>query len=199
MRAMLVLGLTFGIASAAQPLEQVQAQLESHEVVRAQFVQRKQLAGITRPLESAGSFLQWRDRGVVWNTVRPFASSIVITRDAVRVSQGGKPYTLQGDAAREPTVRIVNEILFAVLAGDVAQLARRFDIAATLHGQAWTLHLMPRDAAVQLAFTSIDVDGDRFVRAVRLQEANGDRTSISFDALASGPAPSDDEVRLLAQ
>jgi outer membrane lipoprotein-sorting protein len=197
---LLLLAATLDAAAAAtQPLEQVRAQLQSHAVVRGQFVQRKQLAGFTRPLESAGSFLLWREHGVVWNTARPFASSIVITRDAVRVAQGGKPYTLQSDAAREPALRIVNEILFAVLAGDVTRLEQRFEIAAQAPGSSWTLRLTPREAAVKRAFTSIGVDGDSFVRGVQLQEANGDRTTITFDALSTATAPTADETRLLAQ
>ena len=45
---------------------------------------------------------------------------------------------------------------------------------------AWRLQLLPRDAALARWVQRVELDGDRYLRAVRLQEGSGDQTQIKL-------------------
>ena len=82
----------------------------------------------------------------------------------------------------------VNALLMALVAGDLDALAARFTLKETLRGDAgWSLALQPRDATLKQAFSSIVLDGDRYVRGVEIVEPGGDRTRIRFAALREAP------------
>ena len=52
----------------------------------------------------------------------------------------------------------------------------------------WRLGLKPRSAALAKVFARIELSGDRYVREVRIEEANGDSTQLRFSALKDAPA-----------
>ncbi len=92
------------------------------------------------------------------------------------------------------------ELLFALLAGDLAALEKRFRIDANSTSAAgWRLALAPTDESVARVFNHVELEGDRYVRRVRLDEVNGDVTAIRFDKLAEAPEPNAGEARRLAE
>ena len=92
------------------------------------------------------------------------------------------------DASSSPGMAAVNALLMALVAGDLDALAARFTLKETLRGDAgWSLALQPRDATLKQAFSSIVLDGDRYVRGVEIVEPGGDRTRIRFAALRESP------------
>jgi hypothetical protein len=100
------------------------------------------------------------------------------------------------DASREPALRLVNELMFALLAGDLAALSQRFKVEGELQGaQGWKLQLTPTDALLAGQFAGITLEGDRHVKAVRLAERNGDATQIRFGAVRSATALSPEAAR----
>ncbi|MGE5866657.1 MAG: outer membrane lipoprotein carrier protein LolA [Rhizobacter sp.] len=187
-------GMALGAAPAAKApagaapslLEQVRRRLADAPVLKGSFEQRKTVKGFRQPLVSRGDFLVARDRGVLWHTREPFASELVITRDRLLSRQAGGVVDTQVDAAREPGIRAVNEMLFALMAADFDVLAQRFHIDGALQGAAaWRLVLTPKDAALAQWVARIELDGDRFVRQVRLAEAGGDSSAIALSGQAT--------------
>lgn len=183
-------------AHAADITQEVGARLVSAEVVRGRFDQVKTMAGFPRPLVSQGDFLLWRDRGLIWLTRAPFPAQLVLTRNQLSASTGGARQ--QFDTTREPAMKMVNQMFLALLAGDLTALRQRFSISGeTIGKNGWRLDLIPTEAAVAQRILRIEIAGDRHVRQVKLKEANGDSTSISFSALAEAPPPTTDEARQL--
>lgn len=170
-------------AIAAEPvsplLYDVRQRLAQEPIVRGAFEQRKSVKGFRHPLVSGGDFVVSRTRGVLWRTLEPFASSLVVTRDRVLARQGDGSIARALNANDEPAVRTVSETLFGVMAADLAVLAQRFRIDGELAGrEGWRLVLLPRDASLGRWVQRVDLEGDRFLRAVRLQEGSGDQTQI---------------------
>lgn len=153
--------------------------LETPAVLRGDFEQTKTLKGFKRPLVSHGGFVMAAGKGVLWVTKTPFASTLVVTRERlVTVTEGG---TQQIDTRQEPGLRAVNDMLMALLAGDLKALASRFQSEGGLQGdQVWRVTLTPRDAALARFIARIELEGDRHVRQVRLTEASGDDSRIVF-------------------
>lgn len=170
-----------GGAFAAEPalLAKVRERLVDAPVLKGRFEQRKAVKGFRNPLVSQGDFVVAKAKGVVWATREPFASTLVVTRDRLLTRQADGSVGDQVDASREPGIRAVNEMLFALMAADLQALSARFDIDGALVGkEGWRLALKPRDAALARWVTRIELDGDRFVRRVRLAEASGDTAEI---------------------
>ncbi|MFZ5525812.1 MAG: outer membrane lipoprotein carrier protein LolA [Pseudomonadota bacterium] len=164
---------------AADSLAELGRRLTSPPVLRGDFEQTKTIKGFKRPLVSRGTFVMARGRGVHWATREPFASTIVVTRDRIRTLDAAGSNTIE--TRQEPGLRMVNDLLLALLAGDIKALASRFQTDLVLDGaRGWRLTLLPRDAALGRFVTRIELQGDEHVRQVHWQEASGDETRLRF-------------------
>jgi len=163
-------------------LVRVRQQLVDAPVQRGEFEQRKTVHGFKHPLISRGDYLVARDRGVVWRTREPFASTLVVTRERLLARQADGSVTTRLEARDEPALRAINEMLFALMAGDFQALTERFRIEGGMRGDSWRLALTPRDAALARWITGIDVEGDSHLRQVSLREAQGDSSVLRFSA-----------------
>ena len=109
----------------------------------------------------------------------------------------GERITQRLDAKQEPTIRTINSVLFALLAGDFGPLEKLFDSDGTIQQNNWSVTLKAREPGLAKVIDSIAIEGGVYVNKVALQEANGDRTQIVFTAIQSGAdAMSADEVAL---
>lgn len=182
-------------ANEASPLlREVRERLAQDPVLRGAFEQRKTVRGFRHPLVSSGEFTVSRRRGVLWRTQLPFASTLVVTRDRVLARQADGSVARALNASEEPAVRTISETLFGVMAADLALLAQRFHIEGELAGrEGWRLALQPRDAGMARWVARVELEGDRFLRAVRLQEAGGDATQIRLQRHATDTALRTDE------
>lgn len=170
-------------AFAADPvaplLREVRQRLVDEPVVRGAFEQRKLVKGFRNPLISSGDFVVARQRGILWRTAQPFASSLVVTRDRVLARGADGSVARRLSASEEPAVRTISETLFGVMAADLNVLVQRFRVDGELTGRdGWRLALTPRDAALARWVQRVELEGERFLRAIRLQEGSGDRTDI---------------------
>lgn len=168
-------------APSAAPAWLIEAgsRLDPSEVIRGDFEQTKSIKGFKKPLVSRGQFVIARGRGIQWITLAPFPSTLIVTRDRLTtVAEGGMR---QIDVRQEPGLRAVNDLLMAVLGGDMKALNARFQVEGGLQGaQGWRMTLVPRDAALSRFIARIEMEGDRHVQSVRMSEASGDENRIRF-------------------
>ncbi|WP_158253726.1 outer membrane lipoprotein carrier protein LolA [Chromobacterium alticapitis] len=183
-------------AGAADLSAAIAKQLAQPPVLRGTFEQTKQVAGFAKPLRSRGSFLVSRDKGVLWDTREPFASKLRLTRGEIVATQNGA-VSFQLSAAKEPTVRMINELMFSLLGGNLKTLDGYFSIAGKLDGKGWQLTLTPKQAALGKVMRKIELSGDQYVRGIRMDESNGDATSIVFSQQNAMPKTlsKDEEAR----
>ncbi len=170
-----------GQVSEATTGAMVRSRLIDAPVLRCRFEQTKRLQGFRNPLVSAGTVLFSRDRGVVWSTIQPFASTVLLTpTQLVTRSADGTVSAVVGNAA-SPALVTGNELMMALIGGDIDTLAKQFEIAESLtEDGAWRLQLVPKSGPLSQLFERIDLQGDRYVRGVSLAEVGGDRTEIRF-------------------
>lgn len=187
-------------ASASELVEGVRARLTVAPLLRGEFEQKKTVAGFKKPLVSRGVFLLSREKGILWDTRSPFASTLTMTRKSLSARQGTSGAGYHLDTRREPALAAMNELLFALLSGDVATLSQRFRVEGELMGkEGWRLALTPTDAGLSRVFRRVQLQGDRFVREVRLEEARGDSSVIQFSNLTQTPPLGDKEAERLAK
>ncbi|MDG2525339.1 outer membrane lipoprotein carrier protein LolA [Stenotrophomonas sp. HITSZ_GD] len=188
------------LAAPAVPpeLAQVQQRVARPALLRADFVQEKQVAGFRNPLRSQGQFVLAQDRGVIWRTLKPFPSDVVLTRDRILSRQADGSVQVEVDGRQQPALRAINAMMFALMSGDVQAMSSSFEVRAELlPGNGWRLHLTPRSAMLAKAFASLQLEGDQYVRKVEIEEANHDRTRLSFDNFRQAPPLAADEARSL--
>lgn len=177
------------IASAADTVvAAITRDVATPAVLRGEFSQEKQVAGFRNPLRSQGRFVVARERGVIWSTLKPFPSEMVVTADRILSRQADGSPRVELDAREQPAMRSVNATLFALMSGDVQALSSQFNVDAQRDAKGWTLMLTPKSAVLAKAFTSLQLRGDRHVRQVDIIEAGKDRTVITFSGLTEAPA-----------
>ncbi|MEJ2791896.1 outer membrane lipoprotein carrier protein LolA [Iodobacter sp. LRB] len=192
--AVVLLSLFTLSSHAADLAASVKERLAQPGVLRGDFEQNKQVSGFKKPLVSRGDFLVARDLGVLWRTKTPFASVLRLSRDEIVATQDGA-VAFRLSASKEPSVRMINGLLFSLMNGDVSSLGELFKIEGGVNGKAWQLTLTPRQAALGKIMRKIELSGDQFVRRILLDEANGDQTAIQLSAQNTEPARLSGEER----
>jgi outer membrane lipoprotein carrier protein LolA len=169
----------------ASPVAKIQSMLAKPKVLCGRFDQTKQLVGLKKPVRSSGRFCVVADKGVLWRSERPFANTIKLTRDEI-VQLQGERVAMRLDAKKEPTVRMINSVLFALLAGDLDQLEKLFEIDGGVNHKSWRVTLKARTPALAKAIGAITLDGADYVKNIVIDESSGDHTSIVFSAIQTG-------------
>jgi len=184
-------------ALAATDVEAVKQRVAKVDVLRGEFTQEKQVAGFKNPLRSQGRFVLAQDHGVIWTTLKPFPSEVVVTRDRILSRQSDGSSRVELDGRQQPAMRSVNAIMFALMSGDAQALSAQFTVKVdVLPGNAWKMQLTPRSAMLGKVFAQLTLSGDRYVREVQINEANQDVTRIHFAGMSDTPATlSTDEGR----
>ena len=182
---MCAMALAAAALAGAAPVARIQSILANPKVLCGRFDQKKQLVGLKKPVASSGRFCVLADKGVLWRSLQPFSTTLRLTRDQIIQMQGDR-VTLRLDAQREPAVQIINGVLFALFAGDLARLEKLFVVEGEVHEKNWRVTLQARASDVAKAVGDIALAGDVYVKNITISEANGDLTNIVFSAIQTG-------------
>jgi outer membrane lipoprotein-sorting protein len=164
---------------------QIQAMLAKPTTLCGRFDQTKQLSGMKKPLLSNGRFCVVNGKGVVWRTLQPFPSVLRLTRDEIVNYQGDK-VAMRLDANQEPAVRMINNVMFSLLGGDLSQLDTLFVVDGKATATNWHATLTARQPGLAKAIGAVSLDGAAYVNTIHMDEASGDHTTIVFSAMQSG-------------
>ncbi|PWF41553.1 LolA family protein [Massilia glaciei] len=171
-------------APAQSTVARIEAMLAEPDTLCGRFDQTKRLAGMKRPLLSHGRFCVVAGKGVMWRTVKPFPNTLRLTRDEIVHFQGQR-VAMRLDARQEPTVRMINSVLFSLLSGDLGKLDALFEVDASID-KGWKVALKARSPALAKAVGAISLDGAAHVNNIHIKEAGGDSTDIVFSAIKTG-------------
>jgi Outer membrane lipoprotein carrier protein LolA-like len=181
---------------AGAPLENIQSMLAKPKVLCGRFDQSKQLTGLKRPLVSNGRFCVIADKGVLWRTLQPFPNTVRLTRDEIVYLQEDR-VTMRLGAKQEPAVRMISNVLSALLAADLGQIEKLFEVDASIHEHSWSVILKAREPVLAKAISKVALDGGAYVNNITISEGGGDRTRIEFSEIQTGDAAmSADEAAL---
>ena len=174
-------------AQAPSLAAQIQSLLARPATLCGHFEQTKTLSGMKKPLLSNGRFCVVSGKGVLWRTLQPFPSTLRLTRDEIVNFQGDR-VAMRLDAGKEPTVRMINSVLFSLLSGDLSSLDTLFVVEGRVSGSTWHVALTARQPGLAKAIGAISLDGAAYVNTIHMDEASGDKTTIQFSAIQTGDA-----------
>ncbi len=190
----------FDHATNAEQLKQITApaarELAKTPVLRGNFVQRKYLSGIPKPLKSSGSYVVSREQGIWWHTQLPFDSEFILTPGSMVQLDGGK-IAARLSAEQQPGLRVVGDVFFSIFSLDPSALAGNFE----LFGQrgerdAWIMGLRPRSSALRNVMSETVITGATRVDKVEFWDAHGDRTEITLSSSGNATPLTAEEAAL---
>ena len=181
----LTLVMTFSGAQAAAPIAKIQSMLAKPSLMCGRFDQTKKLTGMKKPLASHGRFCVVTGKGVMWRTLKPFPNTLRLTRDEIVAFQGER-VSMRLDAKQEPTVRMINSVLFSLLSGELGQLDTLFEVTGSTEANTWKVALKARQPALAKAIGAISLEGGSYVKTIQINEASGDHTNIVFSDIKTG-------------
>jgi Outer membrane lipoprotein carrier protein LolA-like len=165
--------LLFSHSHADGTLADITARLVKTPLAQGNFQQEKRLKILRKPLLSTGTFTYHQSKGVIWKTLTPVSSLLLLNDTHLLTGQG------------EQAVPAAFSSLFkALLGGELDRLKASFDITGKNQKSSWQLQLIPKDALLKKIISTILLEGDTEVRLLELQEANGNLTRISFIDIA---------------
>jgi hypothetical protein len=168
-KVLLLFLLSCNLSVAADVLVDITARLIKTPITKGEFQQEKRLKILRKPLLSSGVFTYSQSKGVIWKTLTPIPS-LLLVNDAHLL-------TGQGEQAVPPAF---GKVFKAMLGADLQQLSDGFIITGEDKKSAWTLQLTPKDEMLKKIISSIVLNGDTELRMLDMQEVNGNTTRISF-------------------
>lgn len=180
-----VLGLAlFGVAlqvgaadfGFSQLMNTLAAVKESH----GQFVEKKQLAMLSAPLELSGELVYVRPNYVEKRVTSPYSERFVVEGSKlVYENKQGQVRTLS--LRMDPVAWALAESIRATLAGDAKALARLYDAKVEGSVAQWRLTLTPRDDDIGQYLQMIRFGGSQSrVARIEVNESGGDTSVMTI-------------------
>ena len=171
-KTLLLFLLSFNLSYADDVLAQITNRLAKTKITQGDFQQEKRLKILRKPLISAGSFTYHQSKGVIWKTLIP-VPSLLLVNDAHLL-------TTQGELA---VPAAFGKVFKAMLGGDLNQLSDGFSISGSDQKTSWQIELKPKDEQLKKIISSIVLSGDNELRVLEIQEAGGNISQIKFDKI----------------
>ena len=194
----LFIAFTFGMLVFAQnsaqntAFEQVCKTISSHKITKGTFNQTKVIKKISREIKSSGTFVVSSDNGVLWNTQKPFKSSMAITKSGiVQTAANGKKSVISSNG--NATFEQVSSLMASLFNGEVASLNNNFEIEFIGSQENWNVNLTPRDSSVRSFIQVIEMAGHDSIDTMVLHEPSGDFTKYEFSSQTFPATLTDEE------
>lgn len=158
--------------------------LTADDAVHYDFTQSKTVAALSRPLLSSGVIGLSMHRELVWQTLKPLKSTLVINAEGLKQFDRNDVLVSELDL---PVARALAQVFLGVLSGDTQMLETAFMQTLSCDGSAWELNLVPTDAEFAQMLTSLTVSGATTIEKLAFREARGDYTEILLSAPLQQP------------
>ena len=151
------------------------ANLARHSNTRGNFEQEKILSRLNRSLKSSGKFIIAAGSGMVWDTLNPFPSTLVLGADYLIQSRPGGHKTVLSAQGNEVFLSMA-QVISAVFSGNAQGLENNFRIYYFTAFNSWELGLIPLDRAINSFAQRIIMKGDSVIKTINITEQSGDST-----------------------
>jgi outer membrane lipoprotein-sorting protein len=151
---------------------------------RADFVDRKYLSSLDRPLESSGELLYTAPSRFEKRTIKPKPETVIVDGDTLSIERAGTKRSIS--LASYPEVAAFTGSIRATLAGDYAALSRDYKVVVEGTDAAWRMTLLPSDPKIAAVVSRVTVDGrGNRIDTFEVLQADGNRsvtTIVPHDA-----------------
>lgn len=171
-KVLLLFILFLSQTQADNVLAGITAHLVKTPITQGDFQQEKRLKILRKPLLSTGTFTYHQSKGVIWKTLTPIPSLLLVNESRLLTGQG-----------EQAVPAAFGKVFKAMLGGELEQLAEGFTVTGEEQKKSWRLQLKPKDELLQKIISTIVLTGDTELRGLEIQETGGNLTRISFDKI----------------
>ena len=183
--AALVLMLLPAISHAAEwDIDQLMHGLAQIRSGHANFVEKKFIAMLDKPVESSGELFYSAPDHLGKRTLKPKTESMTVDGGALIIERGHQKYRLQ--LQDYPEVGVFIDSIRGTLAGDRKALERNYRLSLDGTAERWTLQLLPADEKMQAVVRRIRITGVRdAVRSIEITQTDGDSSLMLIEKLVT--------------
>jgi len=170
-----------GAEAPAWDLQRLMQELRQVKSDKAKFVERRDIAILSEPLESSGTLVYVAPERLEKHTLLPRQESLVVERDRLKLESKARNQRRTFGPRDHPAIWAFVESMRSTLAGDLATLSRFYKASFEGSERQWQLTLKPIDPDVRAVVSEICIGGSgRRVDAVSILESNGDRSLLTI-------------------
>lgn len=179
----ILLGLALP-AHADELLGNILKRLAEPPVVRAEFVQERFIADLTRPTVSRGRVTVSRQDGVLWRIESPVKLALAFTQDGV-IETGPDGVRRRRGQRRGAVDTEVGRLMRSIVGADEESLRNAFEAVAQGSLERWTIRLTPRVREMARFLREVRLGGGRHLETIEIEETSGNSTAIRLRAISS--------------
>ena len=148
---------------------------QAQQLLKGEFKQQKKTKNLRRPIKSSGTVVLSAKHGVIWQTLTPVKSTMVITPKQIKTidSQGRQKVIAPGSD--------LNTLFSNALSGNWTSLKDHFELSTAPNEGNICVTLLPTSTTVKKTFQQMMVCGDNDkITSLNIVEANGGTTNIEI-------------------
>ena len=167
---------------------ELQQKVAGNEVVRASFVQQKEMVALSKVLETRGTILFSVAQGIVWSVTSPYEMQMVMSNGALYATEDGVETSYDLSSFQSSKMQ---ELLGAIYTGDLSALAKVFALYWSTTNEGWQLGLKPTRGRLKRVLGAITIAGtsDGMVSKVVISSVEAGSTTLLFTPLPQSNAP----------
>ena len=154
-------------------LEGLSRKAKNIESFSGTFVQHREIVVLPLPLDSEGKFSYHHQTGMVWTTIHPVQSTVIISSQGIQMEDTESVHRTVGSPQ-------VAKALLGLFSGSLESLSEQFHIEASGNISDWRLQLSPKNELLAAEIKSIDIRGKKTTESVSIADANGDSSNLTF-------------------
>ncbi len=184
---MLMCGAPASYAVEPFTARQLMQSLAENKASRADFVEKKYLASLDRPLESSGELVYVAPSRLEKRTIKPRPEVLIVDGGTLTIERKGTKRSIA--LASFPEVSAFTESIRATLAGDLDALSRNYRVEVDGTPLQWRLTLLPSDPRIAALVSRVTVTGrNKRIDAIEILQADGNRSVMTITPTAA-PKP----------
>ncbi|MDO4698454.1 MAG: outer membrane lipoprotein carrier protein LolA [Pasteurellaceae bacterium] len=149
--------------------------LQQPQTIHGDFTQQRFLKALPKPITTTGNFTLLKNKGLLWQMQKPFASDVRVTAQGI-MQWNGQAWVENRKMGQSQQI----QLFLGVLSGNIEGLSSQFNLQLTGTADNWQLRLTPSSLLMKQIFSHIQLHGDTLVKRIELHETQGDRTVIEL-------------------
>lgn len=182
-------------AHADELLASILKRLAEPPVIRAQFVQERHIADMTRPTVSRGRITVSRQDGVLWQIESPVKLVLAFTPNGV-IETGPDGVRRSRDQRRGAVDTEVGRLMRSIVGANEEALKPSFDASAQGGLERWTVSFTPRAREMARFLKVVRLGGSRYLEMIEIEETSGNSTMVRLRQHAVAEKVAADELAL---
>jgi len=149
------------------------ANLAQKPIIKGNFEQEKFLNRFDRSLMSFGNFIIAAEQGMVWETLKPFPSTMIMGKNFIMQSRPDGRKSVLSAQGNETFTQMADVIGF-IFSGQKQGLLENFEVFFLGSASNWSMGLLPKNSVFASFIMKIIMSGDSAIKYIKLFEKNGD-------------------------